>query len=247
MDRSALGPSALTGFAASACGTEASRNIVASPTILAAINFRHACKKFDPERIVGDEDFSLILEAARLSPSSFGLEPWQFLVVQNGALREALKPHVWGGQTQLPSTSHLVVILARSGRDMRFDSPHIDHCLREQLRIPPERVDRWRAMLGDFQDKSFHLLESERALSDWALRQCYIALANMMTVAAMRGVDSCPIEGFSADAVAEVLDEHCGVDRKHFVPAVMVAFGYRAGPQPDKRRLPAEQTIRWFR
>lgn len=219
---------------------------VAAADILAAIRFRHACKNFDPERRIPDEDFALIVEAGRLSPSSFGLEPWQFLVIANKALREKLQPNVWGGRGQLPTASHLVVILARTGQDMRFDSAHIDRHLREQEKLTPDLADRRRAVLGNFQENEFHLLGSERALADWAARQCYIPLANMMTVAALRGIDSCPIEGFNADAVGDVLGSDFGVDRDHFRPAVLVAFGYRAGPQPAKRRLPAERTVRWF-
>ena len=77
--------------------------------ILDAFMFRHACKEFDPKALIPEEDFLFILETARLSPSSFGFEPWQFLVVQDMNLRKKLLPHTWGGKTQIPSASHYLV------------------------------------------------------------------------------------------------------------------------------------------
>ena len=78
-----------------------------------AANRRHACKEFDASRKIADEDFRLILELCHLSPSSFGLEPWKFLVVQNAVLREHLRSCSWGAQRQLPTASHVVVAQER--------------------------------------------------------------------------------------------------------------------------------------
>jgi nitroreductase len=79
---------------------------ISKQEILDAFWFRHACKEFDDSRKLNAEDFQFILETARLSPSSFGLEPWKFLVVQNPLLREKLAACTWGGQKQLPTGSH---------------------------------------------------------------------------------------------------------------------------------------------
>src|SRR3954452_10982441 len=81
--------------------------------IMEAFHFRHACKEFDPMHKISEEDFKFILETGRLSPSSFGYEPWKFVVIQNAALREKLKPVSGGATGQLPTASHIVVILAR--------------------------------------------------------------------------------------------------------------------------------------
>lgn len=70
--------------------------------ILDAFMFRHACKEFDPDVKISEEDFLFILETARLSPSSFGFEPWQFLVVQDMKFRTKLLPHTWGGRPRFP-------------------------------------------------------------------------------------------------------------------------------------------------
>jgi len=71
--------------------------------VIEAFNYRHACKEFNPEKKIADQDFTFILETGRLSPSSFGFEPWKFLIVQNKELREKLKEHTWGGQKQIPT------------------------------------------------------------------------------------------------------------------------------------------------
>ena len=70
-------------------------------SIIEAFNYRHACKEFNPEKKISDQDFNFILETGRLSPSSFGFEPWKFLVVQNQNLREKIKEHAWGGKKQI--------------------------------------------------------------------------------------------------------------------------------------------------
>lgn len=214
--------------------------------ILSAFLFRHACKVFDDSRKIDATDFGTILEAARLSPSSFGQEPWQFLVVQNPQLREKLKGHAFGGQGQLPSASHVVLILARTGADMRYDSAYIDYHLKEVEQLPAEVVEMKRQMFGNFQENGYRLLESERAILDWAGKQCYIPLANMMTAAALLGIDSCPIEGFDPEAFTRLLAEDFGIDTARFRPAVMVAFGYRRDAQPVKRRQSAEEVMRWY-
>lgn len=82
-------------------------------TIIDAFHFRHATKQFDASKTISNEDFETILEAGRLSPSSLGLEPWKFVVVQSKTLRDKLKPHSWGAQKQLDSASHFMLIFAR--------------------------------------------------------------------------------------------------------------------------------------
>ena len=80
-------------------------------TIINAFNFRHATKEFDPEKKVSESDFHTILETGRLSPSSLGLEPWRFVVIENEDLKEKLKPYSWGAQKQLNTASRFVLFL----------------------------------------------------------------------------------------------------------------------------------------
>lgn len=214
-------------------------------TLLRAFNFRHACKEFDPERRIPAEDFQAILECGRLSPSSFGFEPWRFLVLQDPARREALRAITWGGQKQLPTASHVVLILVRKD-GMRFDSEHVAHMMRDIQQLPEERIGLKREKYRVFQETDFRLLESERALLDWAGKQAYIALGNMMTGAALLGIDSCPIEGYTQDDVEALLAEQGLLDRRHWGLAVMVAFGYRMNPQSAKTRQPMADVVRWI-
>lgn len=215
--------------------------------ILAAYQFRHACKEFDAERSISVEDFDCILETARLSPSSFGLEPWKFLVVQNRQLRERLRVHTWGGQKQLPTASHVVLTLVRKSVDMRHDSDYVQTLMRQVQCFPEDIIALRTAILEKFQRHDFDLLSDPRYFDEWSIRQSYIALGNMMTTAALLGIDSCPIEGFEQAAVNQVLVEAIGLDPGHWGVAYMVAFGYRKQPPARvKTRQTQAQVVEWL-
>lgn len=213
--------------------------------LLSAFGFRHACKAFDPKRRIPDPDFEFILECGRLSPSSFGLEPWQFVVIQNPALRGQLLATVWGAQGQLPSASHFFALLYRKG--MRFDSSHVEHMMADVQRLPEEARLAKRQRIRKFQEAEHRLLDHARNLHDWAAKQAYIALGNMMTAAAAIGIDSCPIEGFDMAATEAILKEAGALDPENFGLAVMAAFGYRVNPQPAKTRRPMAEVVSWIR
>jgi nitroreductase len=217
--------------------------MISKQAILDAFNFRHACKAFDPARRIPDEDFRFILETGRLSPSSFGYEPWQFVVIQDMALREKLLAPTWGAKGQFPSASHVIAILARK-EDMRPGSDYTERFMREVQHLPEEAIVRRTTFYRQFHESDFKL-QNPRALFDWSCRQAYIALANMMTAAAMIGIDSCPIEGFSQAGAEAVLGEAGLLEGGRFGLAVMVAFGYRVNPQPAKKRRPLEEVVKW--
>lgn len=214
--------------------------------VIDTLKFRHACKVMDANKKIPDEIFHTILEAAHLSPSSFGYEPWKFLVVQSPELREKLKPLTWGAQNTLPTASHFVLILARTAKTMRYDSDYIQHMMRDVHHLSEEHIEKRTQFYRTFQESDFKLLESDRAIFDWACKQTYIALANMMTTAAALGVDSCPIEGFKQDEVNQLLKSDFGVDTDTFQISVMCAFGYRINPQPQKTRQPLEEIVDWL-
>lgn len=216
-----------------------------SKEIIEAFNFRHACKVFDPEKKISDEDFDTILEAARLSPSSFGFEPWRFMVVQNRELRKRLLPVTWGAQKSLPTASHYVVILARKKPSLLYDSDYISHILYDVHKIPKEKAEARREKYKIFQKEDFDLLSSERAVFDWASKQTYIALGNMMSVAAMLGVDSCAVEGFNMGSLEKIMEDEFKVDSQIWGVSVMVAFGYRIEEQPKKTRQALEDIVEW--
>lgn len=214
--------------------------------ILEAFQFRHATKEFDPTKKISDSDFQFILEAGRLSPSSVGYEPWKFIVVQNHQLREKLREVSWGAQGQLPTASHFVVILARTIKDTKYDSKYVEDQMLNVKKFPPEVFEQIKVRYKSFQEEDLHLLESDRAIFDWACKQTYIALGNMMTAAAQIGIDSCPIEGFDFDKVQAVLEEEGLLENGHLGVSVMVAFGYRAKEPRPKTRKKLEDIVQWI-
>ncbi|KHD86787.1 NAD(P)H-dependent oxidoreductase [Heyndrickxia ginsengihumi] len=212
--------------------------------IIKAFQFRHATKEFDATKRISDDDFSFILEAARLSPSSVGFEPWKFLVVQNKELRDKLKAVSWGAQGQLPTASHFIVILAKT--NIRYDSEYVLNLNKNVKGMSDEIIEKITPRYKEFQESDFHLFDNDRALFDWACKQTYIALANMMTAAALIGIDSCPIEGFNYDAVHQVLEKEGLLENGEWDVAVMAAFGYRAhDPKRPKTRRKLEDIVQW--
>lgn len=212
-----------------------------------AMQFRHATKQFDDSRTISEQDFNTILETGRMSPSSFGFEPWKFVVIQNPELREKMLAFSWGAQGQLPTASHFMIILARKHSDMHFDSDYIHHMMHDVKQLPDDVIEIYRRFYKKFQQEDFKLLDTERSLDDWSAKQTYIALANMMTGAAYLGIDSCPIEGFDIDMTTEFIQQELGIDTDQFAPAVMVAFGYRKEEPRPKSRQALDDVTSWYR
>ena len=217
--------------------------MVSKQDVLQAFNFRHACKTFDPDRTIPESDFRYILECARLSPSSFGYEPWRFVVVQDRALRDKLRAVSWGAQGQFPTASHVIAILARKD-DMLPGSDYTEHMMHDIQHMSEEGIARRHQLYPQFFEKDFRI-DTPRALFDWSVHQAYIALANMMTAAALIRIDSCPVEGFNRDDAEAVLAEAGLLENGRFGLAVMVAFGYRVNPPRKKTRQAMEDVVRW--
>ncbi|CAM3673420.1 NAD(P)H-dependent oxidoreductase [Mesobacillus zeae] len=213
--------------------------------ILEAFQFRHATKEFDPSKKIHEDDFRFILETGRLSPSSFGFEPWRFLVVQSPELREKIKNTAWGAAGKLPNASHFIVILARTKADTKYDSDYLKDHFKNVKQLPEEFMAKYLERIEEFQQKDFDLLDGERPLYDWASKQTYIALANMMTAAAQIGIDSCPIEGFNFEKMNELLTEEGLLEEGHFQISVMAAFGYRVKDPNSKTRRSYEDIVKW--
>ncbi len=201
-----------------------------------AMDFRHACKVFDTEKMISDEQMHYILEAGRKSPSSFGMEGWKFLVITNEALKSKLRPHCWN-QVQITSCSHLVIILTA-----------IEN-VKPSSGVPQKRFARRPlteeqiASYIDLYTKHLHqTLSTDENIYHWTSKQTYIALANMMTAAAYIGVDSCPIEGFEKEKVEETL----ALDTTKWQVSVIVPFGYRLNAQSTQLRLPFEEVVEFI-
>ena len=203
---------------------------------------RVSTRHYDPARKISAEDFAAILDFGRLSPSSVGSEPWKFLVIQNQGLREKIKPVAWGMQATIAEASHLVILLAK--KHARYDTPFFSELMERRGFTPEQRaaaLERYRS----FQTHDIAIADDERALFDWASKQSYIALANMLTGAAMLGIDSCPIEGMNYAAVEHILAQAGLLDPAEYGVSVAATFGYRARDIQPKPRRDAAETVVW--
>jgi nitroreductase len=205
-------------------------------TFMEAMDFRHACKIFDETKKVSSEDMNYILEAGRKSPSSFGMEPWKFLVITNEELKAELRPVCWN-QPQITTCSHLVIILAA------IDSIKPQSGLVEQKfkrrEMPQEKLDFY---MGLYSSHLANTLSSNENIYSWTAKQTYIAMGNMMTAAAIKGVDSCPIEGFEKEKVEKILK----LDLSKYQLSCIVPFGYRINEQSTQLREPLENIVEFI-
>ena len=179
--------------------------------------WRYATKKFDSTKSVSDKDLELLLEATRLSSSSYGLQPYHIFVVTNQEIKEKLRPVSWG-QSQITDASHIIVFANKTD----FGSELMDDYLKnvsETRNIPADGLKGY----GDFM-KSKLLDLSLETKAMWTEKQTYIALANLMQAAAELKIDTCPMEGFEADKYNEIL----GLDNKNLNASVVLPIGYRS-------------------
>ncbi len=193
-----------------------------------SLYFRHACKLFDQEKKIPSEDLHFILEAGRLSPSSFGMEPWNFIVVQSQELKEKIRPACWN-QPQITTCSDLLIITAK------VDAPARKEYYEKMFtrgEMPQEMLEKYLSVYQQF-------INGLHSVYGWSARQCYIAAANIMSYAAMIGVDSCPIEGFEKEKLEEVL----GLNTTKEQVALVIALGYRVDEPGEKVRLPFDEVV----
>lgn len=208
--------------------------------IMQAHTSRYATKSFDPTKKIAEEDWETIIESARLSPSSFGYEPWKFLLIRNEEIKEGLKEFAGGAVNSINGASHFVIALAR--KNVTIKSDYVRHIVEDVLGAE-FAVDSPRSQYFDNFQKNSQQLTTDRALYDWASKQTYIAMANMMTTAALLGIDSCPIEGFNKAKVEAYLSEKGLVDLNKFGVSYMLGLGYRNEPITPKKRQSLDEIL----
>ncbi len=185
--------------------------------LIDSLNWRYATKKFDPEKKIKPEDLETIKEAIRLSASSYGLQLYKVLVIDDPEIRERLKPASWG-QSQITDASHLFIFANYA--DVKDE--HIDEYL--DLKAETQGLDREGLVdYGNMMKGSMSGL-SEAQKSQWTARQTYIALGNLLAVCASLRIDACPMEGFEAAKYDEIL----GLTEKGLTTAVIATVGYRS-------------------
>lgn len=205
---------------------------------LEQLNWRYAVKSFDPAKKLSPEKLDLLLETLRLSASSFGLQPWKFLVVKNPELRQELKAHSWN-QGQVVDASHLIVLC--SFTDM--DDAHVD----KYLDSLSDARGLNRAALKGLEDmvKGFIKRMDGPARQKWMRDQVYLALGSLLTVCALEHVDACPMEGFTPAEYDRILK----LKEKGLKSVVVVPVGYRSESdkysQVKKVRFPLNQVVEY--
>lgn len=210
---------------------------ISSAQLLSQLNWRYATKQFDPARRISAEDWAALEEALVLSPSSGGLQPWKFIVVDDPAIRGQLVPASYG-QTQVKDASRLLVFAARTN----FGEVDVDAHLERTAKlrgIPVESLAGFRAMLvGGIVNAMEPPVRQQ-----WAARQAFLALGNLLTSAALLGIDACPMEGFAPPQYDAIL----GLEAMGLTSVAVCALGYRS-PQDGyaglaKVRFPKEEMI----
>lgn len=201
-----------------------------------AFDFRHACKVFDETKKISSDDLNYILDAGRKSPSSFGLEPWHFVVISDDNIKAKLKSACFN-QPQITSCSHLVIVLYRKAEQFTVQSEYLRKALQRNIPQDEPNFDL-DATCQYFIDYS-KTLPKDNNLNHWSEMQGYIASTNMMTAAAYQEIDSCAIGGFLADNVLQILEQTIpNFSRNHFGVTLCLALGYRKNPQSKQIRWP---------
>jgi len=187
-------------------------------TVSEALHWRYATKKFDRARRIPAATWAALEEALVLAPSSFGLQPWKFVVVQDQATRERLSAAAWG-QTQPLECSHYVVFAGRKG----LDGGDIERFLArtaEVRRVPVASLKGFGDVIAGFAENA----RKQGFLDAWCAKQTYIALGQFMAAAALLGVDACPMEGIDPARFDEIL----GLPALGYGALCACAAGYRA-------------------
>lgn len=186
--------------------------------LIASLNWRYATKIFDSTKKIPEDTWKSLEEALILTPSSYGLQPWRFLVITDQALKVKLRPHSWN-QFQVTDCSHYVVFAAIKNMSEADINRFIARTA--QLReVTPDSLAGYRGMMVK---DIVHNAAGETA-GEWAARQSYIALGNFMTAAALLQIDTCPLEGF----VPAEYDKILNLTSRGFTAAVCCAAGYRS-------------------
>lgn len=190
-------------------------NFISPHQLISNLEWRYATKKFDPTRKIPDHIWQALEDSLVLAPSSFGLQPWKFFVIQDQDFRQQLVAHSWN-QNQVLEASHLVVFAIKTNIDTDYADRYLER-MAEVQGIPVENLAGFGNMLKGFIEKP------PLSLDEWAIRQVYIALGQFMVAAAMLGVDTCPMEGF----IPAKYDEILGLPPQGYRSVVLCPAGYR--------------------
>lgn len=181
------------------------------------LNWRYATKKFDPLKKISKQDFTDLLEALRLSPSSYDLQPWKFIIIRDPDLRKKLRPHAFD-KPQVTDADALIVFCTLKVMEEDYVKRYVD--LMAKVR------GITRGSLLEYEQKIMSSLKgkSPEAVSQWMKNQVYIALGIFLSECAHRKIDACPMEGFDPKKFDEILE----LPKEGLESVVLCAVGYRA-------------------
>jgi len=182
------------------------------------LTWRYACKKFDPTKKIREADWNILAETLRHAASSYGLQPWKFIVVQNPELRKELRNLSWG-QSPVTDASHLIVLTYKEKMDEEHITRHINNTAKVQGSDPKNLEGYKNMMIGD-------LVKGPRSqiINWWAQRQCYIAMGSFLTTASLMEIDALPMEGLDPAGY----DKALGLEGTGYKTVAAIACGYRA-------------------
>ncbi|WP_428228748.1 NAD(P)H-dependent oxidoreductase [Flavobacterium sp.] len=187
-------------------------------TLLDNLNWRYATKKFDATKKISSEDLNTLKEAVRLSASSYGLQPYKVVIVENPEIREKLKAAAYG-QTQITDASQLFIF----ANDLNAGAESVDAYIKnisETRGVPADALSGFADMM-----KGTIANLSQEAKNIWTAKQTYIALGTLLSAASELKIDATPMEGFNAAAFNEIL----GLDKLGLNASVIATVGYRHG------------------
>ncbi|MFA4820517.1 MAG: NAD(P)H-dependent oxidoreductase [Candidatus Aenigmatarchaeota archaeon] len=203
--------------------------------IIEDLNWRYATKIFDPKKKVSQADMNELLEALRLSASSFGIQPWKFVVVTDKKLREDLRKNAWD-QPQITDASHLIVLCARTNVDENYVKKYAED-IAQTRKVPIESIRGYAdMMIGSIKRKD------KEEILEWSMRQVYITLGTLLTACAVKRIDACPMEGFDNAAYNRILK----LDEEGVSSVVLCPVGYRGDDKyasAKKVRFPLDELI----
>lgn len=186
-------------------------------SIIKQLNWRYATKKFDPNKSLETDQVSLIKEAFNLTATSFGLQTMALVMIKDLDIRSQLLEHTYG-QRQIVDASHLLVLCIHDDvTDMDIEN-HFDN-VKDLRQTPGEILEPYKESLKGIMRK-----KTTEERQEWATRQVYIALGNLMTVCAVEYIDACPMEGFDHNGYSKVLD----LESKGLKPVLLLPVGFRA-------------------
>lgn len=185
--------------------------------LIETLNWRYATKQFDPTQKLSDDQLFQLTESLRLAPSSFGLQPWKFIVVTNTEIREQLVWHSWW-QRQVADASHLIVLCAQDDTTEADIQNYINDIATTRW-APLEALDGYKSMMNGALGA-----RTPEQRKTWAEKQVYIAQWFLLMAAAQLWIDACPMEWFDAQAYDKIL----WLEGSEYHSVVIVPVGYRS-------------------